>query len=217
MPLNQTTKLIFSSSPTDEQHMKKTNNRFNTVAQSGRFCEWSQVIMLCALLLAWSSQFAYADLAREQETISKQYPSVDHVSAEQLEKLLGSTGEQVVLFDVREMPEFAVSHIKGAIQIDPEMSGQEFLSRYGSAIKNRKVVFYCSVGYRSSLMAETLLNHSPTHSPDDFLNLRHGLFGWHNQSRDLVRGNTPTELIHPYNFWWGRLLERGDLKSYTPQ
>ena len=194
----------------------KTENRLHSVAGPARFraASW---LMRCLLVLACLSPPANADLVKEQAAIRKQYPRVDHISADQLEKILDSTREQVVLFDVRARSEFEVSHIKGAIQIDPEMSGQEFLSRYGDKIKNRKAVFYCSVGYRSSSMAETLLKQSPAHSSADFLNLRHGLFGWHNQSRPLVKGNSSTDLIHPYNFWWGRLIERAELKSYRPK
>lgn len=177
---------------------------------------WKFLLMLLLVVLGLLSLPANSDLIKEQEEILKQHPTVSHISANQLEDLLNDTPEQIVLFDVREKPEFEVSHIKGAIQIDPEMTGQEFLGRYGDSIQNRKVIFYCSVGYRSSNMAENFLNQSSNHSSMDVLNLRYGLFGWHNQERGLVRGNTSTNLIHPYNFWWGRLIERRELTSYKP-
>ncbi|MYB34382.1 MAG: rhodanese-like domain-containing protein [Gammaproteobacteria bacterium] len=177
---------------------------------------WKPILLLFAIVLGLLHLPAEADLVREQEKIREQYPNVAHISASQLEDMLNHSHEKIVLFDVREKSEFRVSHIEGAIQIDPNMSGQEFLNRYGDSIQNRKVVFYCSVGYRSSNMAKTLLNQFPTHSPDDLLNLRYGLFGWHNQSRELVNGNSSTDLIHPYNFWWGRMIERRELRSYKP-
>ncbi len=73
------------------------------------------------------------------------------------------------------------------------------------------------VGYRSSNMAEILVNQSPAHSSENVANLRYGLFGWHNQQRKLVNGKSPTDLIHPYNFWWGRLIERRESTSYKPK
>ncbi len=177
---------------------------------------WKSALALLLVALGLLSLPANSDLIKEQEEILKQHPNVAHISANQLENLLNDTPEQIVLFDVREKPEFEVSHIKGSIQIDPEMTGQEFLGRYGDSIQNRKVIFYCSVGYRSSNMAENFLNQSSNHSSMDVVNLRYGLFGWHNQERGLVRGNTSTDLIHPYNFWWGRLIERSELTSYKP-
>lgn len=184
--------------------------------ESARFV-FPFILSLCLMGLALVPLPGKADLVKEQQTIRKQYPGVTHISADQLQDALVGDEAETVLFDVRERAEYAVSHIEGAIQVDPDMSGEEFLARYGDRIGNRKVVFYCSVGYRSSHMAELLRNQSPADPPTDVLNLRHGLFGWHNEKRNLVRGDSPTDLIHPYNFWWGRLLERRNLTSYRPR
>ena len=195
--------------------MNRIQRPINSLAEP-QPCTWKSMLGVCAIILGLLHLPVKADLVKEQEKIRQQYPNVTHISADQLEDMLNHSRGQIALFDVREKPEFRVSNIEGAIRIDPKMSGQEFLSRYGDSIHNRKVVFYCSVGYRSSNMAEILLNQSPTHSAADILNLRHGLFGWHNQERELVNDNSSTELIHPYSLWWGRMIERRELRSYKP-
>ena len=67
------------------------------------------------------------------------------------------------------------------------------------------VVCYCSVGYRSSLVAQRLYRHykeqektcPPLH------NLEGGLFQWANEGRPLAISNT----VHPYSSAWGKLLD----------
>ncbi len=197
--------------------MKKSMKRLESIARHDQIWKWALGLLPCAILLAMVPLPAKADLVEEQREIRKQHPNVAHIGADQLEDLLKNTRDKVVLFDVREKPEFEVSHIEGSIRVDPGMTGEEFLSQYGDTVQNRKVVFYCSVGYRSSSMAEILVNQSPAHSSENVANLRYGLFGWHNQQRKLVNGKSPTDLIHPYNFWWGRLIERRESTSYKPK
>jgi len=45
-------------------------------------------------------------------------------------------------------------------------------------------------------------------------NLENGIFGWHNESRPLVVNSNATDYVHPYNFVWGRMVNRKDLKRY---
>ena len=197
--------------------MNHDRNRSGIHADESARFGFALILSLCLMGLGLVPVSGKADLVEEQHTIRKQYPGVRHISADRLQDALVGDETETILFDVRERAEYAVSHIEGAIQIDPDMSGEEFLGRYGDRIGNRRVVFYCSVGYRSSHLAKLLQNQPLADPPTDVLNLRHGLFGWHNEKRDLVRGESPTDLIHPYNFWWGRLLERRNLTSYQPR
>ncbi|MEJ2177481.1 MAG: rhodanese-like domain-containing protein, partial [Gammaproteobacteria bacterium] len=118
---------------------------------------------------------------------------------------------------VREQSEFEVSHLKGAIQIDPDISRQEFNQLYGDAVSDKTVVFYCSVGRRSSLLADRLSEDLSAWGTKDIYNLRHGIFGWHNNYGELVDQNTNTDYVHPYNWLWGRLLERRDMLRYDTE
>lgn len=145
-------------------------------------------------------------------SIAKRYDDVTHVKAAELVENLQ---KQAVIFDTRERHEYDVSHIAGAVHIDPEISGDEFLENYAHLIHDKNVVFYCSVGERSSRVARRV-NKAAIDSGLEIqtYNLEQGIFGWHNAARDLVRGQETTELLHPYNDSWGKFIERQDKVSY---
>lgn len=175
------------------------------------------ILSLCIIGFVLTPLPSFADLIKEQKKIQQKYPQVEHISADQLQAALHSNKLEIVLFDVRYTPEYAVSHIADAIHVDPNTSGEEFVALHRDKIQGKYVVFYCSVGYRSSHLASLVQSQALNRLSTNILNLRHGLFGWHNDEKQLVRGDSPTEFIHPYNFWWGRLLERQHLTSYDPE
>ena len=144
--------------------------------------------------------------------IEKRHKNVQHIDARSLS---GMRVDSVVLFDVCEVDEFDVSHIQSAIQLDPDIELGDFEDDFSEIIEGKVVVFYCSVGVRSSALAsqlEELLNDAGT---EKFYNLTGGLFQWHNQSRPTVHGDDiPTENIHPYNDYWGQLIENKSAISY---
>ena len=78
-------------------------------------------------------------------------------------------------------------------------------------LKGKTVVFYCSVGVRSSALAESVKADLLAAGTKEVVNLEGGIFGWHNQSRPLVDKSGPTTFVHPYNAYWGRLLTRPEL------
>ena len=123
-----------------------------------------------------------------------------------------------MLFDVREKDEYAVSHLLGAVQIDPDLTGEEFLATYGDLLSNQKrAVFYCSVGVRSSEMAIRVRNAMGTSEASNLHNLQGGIFRWHNESLPLAKGAKSTDFVHPYNWRWGKLVNRSDLIRYDPE
>lgn len=120
---------------------------------------------------------------------------------------------------MREPKEYAVSHIEGAINISPKMSAEEFLSTYGDLIGDRDIVFYCSVGRRSSIMANRLIAQNPDDQKS--YNLQGGIFQWHNQARPLMvsvptGSDLPTRSVHPYNVLWGRYISDKKAIRYKP-
>ena len=79
------------------------------------------------------------------------------------------------------------------------------------------VVFYCSVGERSSQMAkkaDKLLRERGAHG---VYNLRGGIFAWHNATNPLVDAKGITPYVHPYNDKWGELLVHRDKISMSPR
>lgn len=153
------------------------------------------------------------------QEIVQDYPRLDHLDPSRLESL--ASQRQVVIFDVREADEFAVSHLEGAIRVDPDIDAEGFSTLFGESLKGKDVVFYCSVGRRSSRLADRIADDLFASGSGDVYNLRNGIFGWHNKEMPLVaephpQQKQPTSLIHPYNRRWGQLLNRGELRSYTP-
>ncbi|MEM6491501.1 MAG: rhodanese-like domain-containing protein, partial [Pseudomonadota bacterium] len=103
----------------------------------------------------------------------------------------------------------------GALRLDPDADADAFMAQYGALIAGRDVIFYCSVGVRSSRMAERL---APVlGDARSVANLEGGVFAWHNQSRPLEDAQGATPFVHPYNRSWGRLVDRRDFIRRTPE
>ena len=175
-------------------------------------------IFIVAGILTLASGFSLAAenkaLSGKHKKIIKAFPSVQHVSADELGKM---QADDIVVFDVREPEEYNVSHIEGAILVAPKISAEDFIATYGEMVEDKTVVLYCSVGHRSSVLAEKVQTQLTAASSGAVYNLEGGLFKWHNESMPLVTTNAePTEYIHPYNFYWGRMVNQKSKRRYQP-
>ena len=130
-----------------------------------------------------------------QADIERALPDVPQVRAE------AAFADDPLVLDVRTPEEFRVSHLAGAVRVDPEARAADVLAAHPDAA-SRPVLLYCSVGWRSSVLADRLRRAGV-----DARNLRGGAFGWRNDGRPLVRGGAPTGDVHPYDEAWGRLIE----------
>lgn len=148
-------------------------------------------------------------LSSVQIYIENQFETVDHITADDLSVM---NPEDVIVFDTRLTAEYAVSHIENAVHVDPNISAAEFKQLYEQQAAGKTAVFYCSVGMRSSILAERVASgiDAPVY------NLRGGIFGWHNEQRPLVSadGVSATDAVHPYDKTWGQLVARQDKLSY---
>ncbi len=151
-----------------------------------------------------------------QKDIESRYDGVAHITAEKLAEQIRQSPGAVVLFDVREVGEFNVSHIPGAIQVAPNIWHSPFMRKYGAALKGKTVIFYCSVGVRSSKLARYVQEAAKKAGATNVANLQYGIFGWHNETRPLVDNNKATRLVHPYDKHWGKLVSKSELTSYKP-
>ena len=145
-------------------------------------------------------------------------PSLDAIEAEIVEAVPevahlppadAMAGDPLIL-DARGPEEFAVSHLAGAVRVDPQASAAEVLAAHPEAAR-RPVLVACSVGWRSALLAERLRAAGV-----DARNLRGGVFRWRNEGRPLVRGGAPTGDVHPYDEKWGRLIADETARVTTP-
>lgn len=150
-------------------------------------------------------------LAGVHNTIELSIPEVTHISADQFAQ---NDPSSMIVFDTREPEEFAVSRLPGSTRIAPDMPVAKFLAEFGPLVKGKKVVFYCSVGVRSSQYAAQVQDALKAQGAMSVANLERGIFGWHNDGRPLVsKGGHETKVIHPYDEYWGKLIERNWLIS----
>ena len=166
-----------------------------------------QFFLLLALV-AHLSQLCALDadnLDHVHQTVAEEFKRVEHIDPE---TLLSLEPDNFVIFDVREKEEFEVSRISGAIQVDPDISNRQFFQLYDERIQSKTVIFYCSVGYRSSKLAEQLMDDPPGQLSSGFYNLQGGIFNWHNNQHPLIDQNGETDDIHAYNSKWSRLVTR---------
>jgi len=162
--------------------------------------------------LSWATQ----DLQKVQASLVKKYPGVDHLQIEALAQYIQTAPDGFILFDVRERVEYDISHLPGAVWVEPGMERTAFLTAHGPKLAGKTAVFYCSVGVRSSGLLARVQNDLSQQGAVGTYNLTGGIFAWHNQSRGLVNGQSTTDMIHPYNQHWGKLIKRRTHIRYEP-
>lgn len=149
----------------------------------------------------------------EQE-VSAQFP-LAQLSASELHRRL-TEAREALLFDVRSPTEYAVSHLPGAIRVDPQMDLTTFIARYGPQLEGRPAIFYCAVGVRSSTLAARLKEYLIAWGSSGVYNLQGGIFRWHNEERPLVNQGGETAWVHGFNDHWGQLIRRGEWLDLRP-
>ena len=153
------------------------------------------------LLLSNSAALAEVEASVDEwvklkSKIIRKFPSVEHVRPSQLSK---DDMSKYILIDVREPNEYAVSHIEGAINLLDSNKVEALAKSHPS----KTLLLYCSVGYRSSLMAQELMDGGVV----NVKNIEGSIFEWVNDGNDVVRGGKETQFVHPFNKSWGRYLE----------
>ncbi len=177
-----------------------------------------QLLLLAIIMIAGQSHTANAQISPlpviDQE-LRVSFPGVASIRGAELQTLLNGE-ERPIILDVREPEEFAVSHLQGAVRIDPSAELVDVLRSIGPDLKGRAIIVYCSVGVRSTQLAERVHNGLKSRGASRIANLSEGIFGWHNAKRPLVRGTQATFYVHPYDALWGQLLRQQDLTAYAP-
>lgn len=132
--------------------------------------------------------------------ISQKFESVTWLTTNELAQWLADPIKpQPLILDARSEVEYALSHLKQAKRIDPYHPNLDGLCEF----KDKPIVVYCSVGYRSASVAQELGKAGFLH----VYNLEGSIFQWANEDRPVFKNSSPTKLIHPYNSRWGRLLK----------
>jgi len=164
------------------------------------------VSVLLLSLVGCSDRVAWDTIDR---LIANDYPAAQSITTDSLAVWLSDdTVDTPVLLDVRQEEEFAVSHIEGALRINPSTTDFTFLEH---RTRDTPIVAYCSVGYRSAAIVERLQEAGFT----NVHNLEGSIFKWKNEGGRVVRDGAPVDEVHPYDGIWGQLLDQS-YRSYEP-
>jgi len=170
-------------------------------------------VMLVSAAAPRAHADAKADLAAVEAKIAAQFPAVPNMQPDALAAKI-SAAEPVLIFDVREEAEYAVSRLAGAVRVAPNADPAAFVASIAANAKGKTIVFYCSVGMRSSRLASAASPLLTAKWASSVNNLSGGIFRWSNEGRPLEKGTaSPGKAsnsgipVHPYNSTWGRMIE----------
>ncbi len=138
------------------------------------------------------------------------------LTAWQLMQLL-ERGESLLLFDVRTDDEYSVSHLSGAIRIDPSADRHQFIGDLGAAAHHRIIVFYCTSSGRSQTFADGVLHDLVDAGAGNVVVLAGGIIAWSNARLPLVSRAGPTDQVHPHDAETAKSLDRSWLVRYEPR
>ncbi len=156
---------------------------------------------VCLFSPAGKAEFFKPTWKSTYQTIQKDFPKARQIDQDQFVTLYVNTEKKYMLLDIREAAEFRVSHLHNAILASDANVAMAVLKH---TPKDTPIIVYCSVGYRSSAVAEKL----QTAGFKDVKNLKGGIFHWANNNRPVYQGKQLTNKVHPYDRYWSALLQR---------
>ena len=113
-----------------------------------------------------------------------------------------------IFLDAREEEEYAVSHLPGALLLGYDSPNYGVLD---AIAKDRPLVVYCTVGYRSDKMVSQLQDRGFT----QVYNLYGSLYAWSLFGLPLVDpAGEVTDRVHTYNRKWSRYYPYNDKEVY---
>jgi rhodanese-related sulfurtransferase len=173
-------------------------------SQGPRRWLWILLLILVPLLLgAAVASFAGRPLAFEvvRRMTVRKLPNVKWIEGAELARWREDPGRpSPVVLDARTSEEYGVSHLAGALRIEPY---RPLLRPLRGFSKDTAIVVYSSAGYRGARVANWLAGQGYT----NVTNLEGGIFRWANEGRPVFRNDRPIIEVHPYNPKWGLLLE----------
>ena len=145
-------------------------------------------------------------LAVLEGQLRRLFPELHQIRPDDVDRLMRATPHQVVVLDVRTAVEFEVSHIAGAIQVDPGVRRTRDIALSAGGLEGKIVIAYCSIGLRSARVLVRLNQALRDRGVIALYNLEGGIFRWRNEQRGLVNAVGPTREIDPYNALWRPFL-----------
>ena len=108
-----------------------------------------------------------------------------------------------LVLDARERAEYNVSHLPNAVFIGYNNFEKNALA---NVPKDKPIVVYCSIGYRSEKIGEKLqkMGFTKVH------NLYGSIFEWINQGNEVVDSQgVATKKVHAFNKSWSKWVDEG--------
>ena len=133
--------------------------------------------------------------------------SMDELTTQTLANALASAdSSKYLLFDEREPAEFELSHVHKAFHVEPDAKQEAFVKEFGEELKDKHLIFFCSVGCRRSVLASVFAT----------VPWRQGLCRWPTCAAGSFVGTTKTELsttVRPRRTSSTRMTGVGQLSS----
>ncbi len=161
------------------------------------------MLLLLPTILVGQEKGINKEFAQELKNLIR--GTVPTITVEELEGI----SEDVIILDTREKAEYDVSRIPGAYYIGySDFNIEEIPAEW----KDREIVVYCSVGYRSEKIGEELLGAGIK----QVRNLYGSIFAWANAGLPLQNSEgEETKLIHTYDNNWGKwMINKGLMKIW---
>ena len=155
---------------------------------------------MLAMIPAVCAGVGMRELERIKVIARRAYPAVPQLDTETLAGWMVAP-QPPLLIDVRSTKEYAVSHLQGAVNLQKA-------EQIAAAIQTHRpgrTVLYCSVGFRSSRLADILAAKGAT----NLWNLEGSIFQWVNEGRPIYCGEMAAQQVHPYGRRWAGLLKPG--------
>lgn len=180
---------------------------------------WIIGILLATAILIKVEYCSYAELRETltMESITRKivskFKNVNHITTDDLAGWLSQPSNKtaILLVDARTPEEFKTSHLPNAQNLQTVDEVKRHLATMATPPK--RIILYCSVGYRSADLASQVEDAKITDIP--IQNLLGSIFSWANEGRPLTKAdNQPAQKVHPFDSRWGRLLDekyRADL------
>ncbi|NRA92210.1 MAG: rhodanese-like domain-containing protein [Psychroserpens sp.] len=155
--------------------------------------------MFTYILLSFSflgfSQNKLSKLLEKHNTESVPYIYISEVQ----------TTDNAVFLDAREPEEFKISHVKNAICVGfDEFVLDKVIDQIPD--KNQEIIVYCSLGIRSEIVAQKLIDSGYT----NVKNLYGGIFEWKNNDLTVYNDqDIETDSVHAFSKQWGKWLKKG--------
>ena len=131
-------------------------------------------------------------------SIRLRFPKVQQLSTVDLAAWLSDADRsQPLLLDARTLEEYQVSHLSHA-----QLVTEDLKDLVDTVDREKPIVVYCSVGYRSSAIARRLNSLGY----QNVFNLSGSIFQWVNENRPVNSQGKIVTQVHPYNKFWQYLL-----------